>query len=105
MKKKGLLLSVLLILGLILTMSPAFAASKTAKDTKVEKVAAEMAKINLNSADVEALAQLPGIGEKTAQKIVEYRKANGKFKKIEDLLNVKGIGQKKFDKLKSLLSL
>ena len=60
--------------------------------------------VNLNTAGVTELAALPGIGEKTAARIVEYRLKNGPFKKIEELMNVQGIGEKSFLKLKPQLS-
>ncbi len=59
--------------------------------------------VNLNSASVAQLQTLPGIGASTAQRIVEYRQKNGAFKKIEELMNVKGIGEKSFLKLKPLI--
>jgi len=59
--------------------------------------------INLNSADVKELTNLPGIGEKTAQKILEYRVKNKKFKSIDELLNIKGIGQSKYSKIKKYI--
>jgi competence protein ComEA len=52
--------------------------------------------VNLNTATAEQLATLPGIGDRTAQRIIEHRQKNGPFKKIEDLMNVKGIGEKSF---------
>lgn len=59
-------------------------------------------KVNINSASKVELMQLPGIGEKTALKIIEYRKAN-KFQKAEDIMNIKGIGIKKFEKMKEFI--
>ena len=60
--------------------------------------------INLNTATVEQLESLPGIGPKTAERIVEYRTKSGPFKRIEELMNVKGIGEKSFLKLKPLIT-
>lgn len=57
-------------------------------------------KININTANQTQLEELEGIGKITASRIIEYRKQNGKFKTIEDLKNVKGIGDAKFDKIK-----
>ena len=60
--------------------------------------------INLNTASAADLENLPGIGAKMAERILEYRQKNGPFKKIEDLMNVKGIGEKNFLKLKARLT-
>ena len=65
--------------------------------------AADGAKIDLNTATVQELVKLKGIGKKYAEKIVEYRETNGKFQKIEDIMKVKGIGQKKFNAIKDLI--
>src|SRR4026208_776364 len=56
--------------------------------------------INPTTATLEQLETLPGIGRKTAERILEYRTKSGSFKRIEDLMNVKGIGEKSFLKLK-----
>ena len=61
-------------------------------------------KINLNSATAEQLQSIPGIGPVTAKSIVEYRTKVGKFNKIEEIINVKGIGEKKFQKIKDRLA-
>lgn len=59
--------------------------------------------VNINKANQEELMTLPGIGESTAQKIIDYRKENGKFQTIEDIKNVSGIGDSKFNQIKSLI--
>jgi competence protein ComEA len=56
--------------------------------------------VNINTATVAELSELPGVGAKTAERIVEYRQKNGQFKKAEDLMNVRGIGEKSFLKMK-----
>jgi competence protein ComEA len=60
--------------------------------------------VNINTATVAQLQELPGVGARTAERIVEYRQKNGGFKKIEELMNVKGIGEKSFLKLKELIT-
>ena len=60
--------------------------------------------VNINTASAAEFEALPGIGPKMAQRIVEYREKNGAFKKLEDLMNVKGIGEKNFLKLKGQLT-
>jgi competence protein ComEA len=60
--------------------------------------------VNLNTATAAQLESLPGIGARTAALIVEYRQKNGGFKKIEDLMNVRGVGEKSFLKLKPLIT-
>lgn len=61
-------------------------------------------KININKATEEELDTLPGIGESTAKKIIEYREEKGTFKNIEELKEVSGIGDAKFDKIKDLVT-
>ena len=61
--------------------------------------------ISINSADLKQLSSLPGIGIKTAEKIIEYRTNNGSFNSLEELMNVKGIGKSKFNKIKEYITL
>ena len=60
--------------------------------------------VNVNTASAADFEGLPGVGPKLAARIVEYRQKNGPFKKIEDLMNVRGLGEKNFLKLKAQLS-
>jgi competence protein ComEA len=61
-------------------------------------------KLNINIANQQALSHLPGIGPKTAKKIVDYRNDHGFFNNIEEIKNVSGIGEKKFEKLKDYIT-
>ena len=60
--------------------------------------------VNINTASAVEIATLPGIGAKTAARIVEYRQKNGPFKKVEELMNVRGVGEKNFLKLKAQIT-
>lgn len=71
--------------------------------TNIKKQTLAERSIDLNSASLNQLAMLPGIGIKTAEKILAYRKASGGFSRIDELLEVKGIGDSKFDKIKKYI--
>ena len=60
--------------------------------------------VNINTADASQLALLPRIGEKAAQRIIEYRTEHGPFKKVTDLMQVKGVGAKTFDGLSAYVA-
>jgi comEA protein len=60
--------------------------------------------VNINTATSEELQQVPGIGPATAQKILQMRKSYGPFKSIDDLLAIRGLGQKRFDKMRKYLT-
>jgi len=79
------------VLGLLLTMLAATCL-----------LAAET--VNINSAGAKELARLKGIGPALAQRIVQYRQANGSFKSVEELLKIRGIGKLKLAKIKEQLS-
>ncbi|HXV60537.1 MAG TPA: helix-hairpin-helix domain-containing protein [Vicinamibacteria bacterium] len=79
-------------LGLI-SMAPALAQENAGKQPPID----------LNTASVDELTSLPGVGQKVAERIVAYREANGPFEKKEELMNVRGIGEKTFLKLERLI--
>jgi competence protein ComEA len=94
--------------ALLATMVALFLVGATdvgsAQKSGAKAAAAVPAVVNLNTATATQIATLPGIGEKAAERIIEYREKNGGFKKIEELMNVKGIGEKSFLKLKPLIT-
>jgi competence protein ComEA len=94
-----------MVILLMLGLSAALAAAQTGaarKPTTAQTTASTP--VNLNTASAAQLEALPGIGKATADRIVEYRQKNGSFKKAEDLMNVRGIGEKNFLKLKPLVT-
>ena len=88
-----------LALAAVFAAHPRAQAAQTAAPARTEAKPAP-ATINLNTATAAELEKLPGIGQKVAARIVEYRQKNGPFKKIEELMNVRGVGEKNFLKLK-----
>jgi competence protein ComEA len=86
-----------LSIGLAMVPPTAVAQKNSAQSSTSEKV-------NLNTATIEELQAIPGIGPAMAKRVVEYRAKVGKFTKIEDILNVKGIGEKTFQKMKDRLT-
>jgi len=90
MKSSQKLIGLVLVAVLALSfLSPLQAQSKTTAK-----------KVNINTANSEELQTLPRIGEKVAQRIIDYRKEHGQFKKIEELMKVQGVGEKIFKQIK-----
>jgi competence protein ComEA len=89
-------------LALLIATGVTAAQEPTRPAAKAPTAAAGSA-INLNTATAAQLETLPGVGKATAERILEYRQKNGGFKKVEDLMNVRGIGEKSFLKMKPLI--
>ncbi|WP_258405098.1 ComEA family DNA-binding protein [Shewanella psychrotolerans] len=89
------------LLAGVLATSPLLAAEKISPASEQVTVA----QININTATAQELVQLKGIGKSKALAIIEYRDANGKFKSVEELSQVKGIGSKLLEQNRSQLIL
>lgn len=61
--------------------------------------------ININTAAAAELTKLPRVGEKIAARIIEYRKKNGQFKRVQDIMKVKGIGEKTFEQFAKMITI
>ena len=96
--------SALALVALLAALAVPAAAQQAAAPQPASAATAE-AVVNLNTATAAELESLPGIGKSTAQRILEYRQKSGGFKKIEELMNVKGIGEKSFLKIKNRLTI
>jgi competence protein ComEA len=99
MRRFGYVVAMLVVLA-----AAALGADGQAKKATSQVAAAISTPININTATAAQLEALPGVGARTAQAIVDHRQKNGGFKKIEELMNVKGIGEKSFLKLKPMVT-
>ena len=97
-----IMMMALLVLGLGVA---ADAAQESGRAPAPRTMADTSAPVNLNTATPVQLEGLPGVGPALAQRIVDYRQQNGGFKKIEELMNVRGIGEASFLKLKALVTI
>jgi competence protein ComEA len=94
MKNRLVAASLAVLFAVALSAGSAFAAAKPAP----------AGKINLNTASAEQLTAVPGIGVKLAARIVEHRQKNGSFKSVQELMNVRGVGEKSLGKLEPFLT-
>ena len=92
------------VLSCLLCALPSVVAAAQSKSPARTATPSTSAVVNINTASAADFEGLPGIGAKTAARIVEYRQKNGPFKKVEELMNVRGIGEKNFLKLKAQLT-
>lgn len=104
MTKYVMLMMVLLVTGSV-GVAPLLAqAAGEVRAGSMPSAATATRPIDLNAATARDLEALPGIGARTAQRILEYRQKAGGFRKIEELMNVRGIGEKSFLRLKPLVT-
>ncbi len=98
--------STYLSLGLALALALPLAAAGTDHPARTSKAVpkAPAHAINLNTASATELMQLPHIGQQTAERIVLFRKEHGRFKRPEEVMNVKGVGETSFARLKPFLT-
>jgi competence protein ComEA len=89
--------SLLIVLSVVLIATISSAAM--AADAQPVPAATAIGVVNINTADAAQLAMLPRVGAKAAQRILDYRKEHGNFKKTSDLMQVKGFGEKSFERL------
>ena len=99
-----MLLSIVTLSVFVIARPGATGAAQASSGDRAAAKVAIVATVNINTASVKELDALPGVGAKTAALIVEYRQKNGPFKKIEELMNVRGVGEKSFLKLKPQLT-
>src|SRR5579862_2125335 len=98
-------LSIVALSAFVIAQPQAANASQAGSASRSSAKAASTGIVNINTASASELQALPAIGAKTAARIVEYRQKNGPFKKVEDLMNVRGVGEKNFLKLKPQLTI
>ena len=94
--RKGALVATLVLLSALIVISGGLASAAPAAEQQV----LESSQVDLNTAGPQQLTTIPGIGESMAQRIVEWRDEHGPFRRVEDLMKVKGIGEKSLEKLR-----
>ena len=105
MSRKLSISGALLILGLCLGLVGLVADGSPAAAAPAKKAsAAEQGKININSASEIELTKIPGVGPALAKRIIEFREQHGPFRRLEDIMKVRGIGEKSYQKMRAYIT-
>ena len=94
---------VAMCLGLFVMAFPGNAPAAPAPGAFQSAEAEDQETVELNTATAAELRTLPGVGVRTAERIIEYREEHGGFERVEDIMNVRGIGEKTFLRLRPLI--
>lgn len=112
-RKVLIFIGILILCGAVLKFfNVSFVRQKNANETKLvtannisgQNIPVKQIIVNINTASQEELEKIPGIGPELARRIIEYRQTKGQFRSLEDLNNVKGIGEKKLGAIKDYIS-
>lgn len=96
------MLSTIMVLALaVAPVPPADGVAPAGEVQQQQQAQAEIEPVDINTATAEELQKVPGIGEALARRIIEFREENGRFEKVDDLLNVRGIGVTSLEKLRA----
>ncbi len=95
------LITILVVSGLFISLLVNISIAQTKQKPLTSN--SQLSPIDINNATVSDLTKLPGIGDKMANRIVDYRNKNGNFKTIEEIMNVKGINEKKYQRIKDYI--
>lgn len=98
-------MNIIALIMLVLTIAMPVSFTQAASNSNVEKNQVAVEKVNINSASEDQLRAIPGVGPVTAAKIRMYREKNGNFTKVNDLLQVKGIGAVTLEKMKPYVTI
>ena len=105
----GKILKGVLMLSLVLFLGAGIVSAQEEKEMMdsetMDSKEMMMEKVNINTADMDQLMTIPGVGEETAKKIIDYRNSNGEFKTLDQLKSIPGIGEKKYEKMKDMLTM
>lgn len=103
MKKSGYVILLLVVMAISMMIGVYVGKQQNGGQIEIGWNSIEPPMVNLNTATIDELTEIPGIGELTAQRILEYRDRIGHFKTVEELLNISGISSDKLNEIREYL--